>query len=61
MDVEDLLELSSDAMKYVVIEECCIDPLRKNPKCWVPYKARRPIDHIQPYLITSMSINSLEP
>ena len=69
------LELSSDAMKYVVIEERLMDPLRKkwkdakrtkleyyianiNPECWVLYKARRPIDRIQPYLITNMSINS---
>ena len=29
-----------------------------NPECWVLYKARRPIDHIQPYFITNMSINS---
>ena len=29
-----------------------------NPECWVLYKARRPIDRIQPYLITNMSINS---
>ena len=54
-------------MKYVVIEEKLMDPLRKkwkdvitniNPGCWVLHKARRPIDHIQPYLITNMSINS---
>ena len=29
-----------------------------NPECWILYKARRPIDRIQPYLITNMSINS---
>ena len=29
-----------------------------NVECWVLYKARRPSDRIQPYLITSMSINS---
>ena len=27
-------------------------------ECWVLHKARRPIDGIQPYLITNMSINS---
>ena len=70
-----LLELSRDAMKYVVIEERLMEPLRKkwkdakrtkleyyianiNPECWVLYKARGPIDRIQPYLITNMSINS---
>ena len=31
-----------------------------NHECWVLYKARRPIDHIQPYLITNMSL-SLSP
>ena len=30
--MEDLLELSSDAMKYVVIEERLMDPLRKKWK-----------------------------
>ena len=29
-----------------------------NLECWVPYKARWPIDRIQPYLITNMNINS---
>ena len=74
-DVEDLQELSSDAMKFVVIEERLMDPLRNkwknakraklehyianiNPECWVLYKARRPIDSIQPCLITNMSISS---
>ena len=27
-------------------------------ECWVLYKPRRSIDHIQPYLIANMSINS---
>ena len=30
--MEDLLELSSDAMKYIVIEERLMDPLRKKWK-----------------------------
>ena len=29
-----------------------------NPECWIPYKARRPIDHVQHYLIIKMSNNS---
>ena len=29
-----------------------------NSKCWILYKARRPGDCNQPYLITNMSINS---
>ena len=29
-----------------------------NPKFWVLCKTRRPIDPIQPYLITNISINS---
>ena len=29
-----------------------------NRECWVQDKVRRPIDCIQPYLITNMSINS---
>ena len=29
-----------------------------NPKCWSQYKARIPIDRIQPYLITNMSSNA---
>ena len=61
-------------MKYAVIEERLMNPLRKkwkdakwtkldyivniNLECWVLYKARRPIDHNEPYLITNMSINS---
>ena len=31
-DVEDLLELSTDSMKYVVIEERLMEPLRKKWK-----------------------------
>ena len=31
---------------------------KHHPKCWVLYKERRPIDCIQPYLITNISINS---
>ena len=29
-----------------------------NPECWSQYKARMPIDCIQPYLITNMSSNA---
>ena len=29
-----------------------------NPECWCQYKARMPIDRIQPYLITNMSSNA---
>ena len=29
-----------------------------NPKCWCQYKARMPIDSIQPYLNTNMSSNA---
>ena len=29
-----------------------------NPECWSQYKARVPIDRIQPYLITNMSSNA---
>ena len=29
-----------------------------NPECWSQYKARMPIDRIQPYLITNMSSNA---
>ena len=62
-------------MKYVVIEESLMEPLRKmwedakrtnlkyyvvniNPKCWVLYNARCPIDYIQPYTTNNMSVNS---
>ena len=65
MEVEDRLELSSDVMKYVVIEERLMKLLRKwkdakrtNLEYYIAYKIRRPIDRIQPYLITNMSINS---
>ena len=34
--------------------EYCI--VNINLKCWVQYKARMLIDHIQPHLITNMSI-----
>ena len=65
--MEDLFEISNNTMKYLVIEERLIEPLRKkcedynaniNIECWVQYKARRPIDRIQPYLISNVSINS---
>ena len=29
-----------------------------NPECWSKYKARTPIDRIQPYLITNISSNA---
>ena len=29
-----------------------------NAKYWALYKATKPIDHIQPYLINNMGINS---
>ena len=70
-----LLELSGNAMHYVMIEERLVESLRMkcedakrtklqhyianvNPRSWSPYKARMPIDRIQPYLITNMSSNA---
>ena len=72
--VDDLLELSGDAIHYLMIEERLVESLRikwedakrtkleyyianVNPECWSQYKARMPIDHIQPYLITNMCFN----
>ena len=73
--VDDLLELSGDAMHYVMIEKRPVESLRMkwedakrtkleysitnvDPQCWSQYKARMPVDRIQPYLITNMSSNA---
>ena len=52
-----------DVVKYVVIKERLMATLRKKwidakyyIECRVLYKARRPIDCIQPHLVTNMSI-----
>ena len=53
--MNDLLELSIDAMEYVVIEERLVEPVRNK---WVQYKAICPIECIQPSIINNMSVNS---
>ena len=72
--MEYLLAPSSDAMKYVDIyeplrkkwEEAKEKKLKYyianiSPECWVQCKTRRPIVHIQPYLITTMVLTLLAP
>ena len=58
--MENLVEVSSDVMKYIVIEERLMELLRKkwedakkdkikvfaNPQCWIKYLARRIVDSI---------------